>query len=452
MLPKILPEDTNGKGVIGLPDVPGLTTQEMQERFDQLALEVIVPKFNELADALNGSGGAGSIGTSSGRTIEEEFEELDEKKADVSNVLTKDQTEEYTPTGEYNPATKKYVDDKVFETGAADMQKSVYDPQSAGIDITLQTYTCTTSGTVHALTGTGNNIKFVADAAFAEGDTFTVNGTPCTAQTQGGEALSEGCFVAGAVVSCFQNEYTLTFGSGGARIGAGAHNAIYRGKFLGNAVTSEQYAAISAGTFDDLYIGDYWTIGDVNYRVAAFDYYLHCGDTETTVHHIVLVPDTSLYNHVMNDTNITTGAYVGSKMYTEGLEQAKTTIKAAFSGHVLKHRILLANAAANGRVSAFVWCDSVADLMCEHMVYGNGIFSPVSDGTNVPFNHRVEKGQLPLFQHDPSCISNRTNWCLRDVITVSHFASVSNVGAASYDLASTYFSVRPFFCIYGGED
>ena len=42
---------------------------------------------------------------------------------------------------------------------------------------------------------------------------------------------------------------------------AGAHNAIYRGKSLGSTVTTAQYSAINAGTFDDLYIGDYWTIG-----------------------------------------------------------------------------------------------------------------------------------------------------------------------------------------------
>ena len=35
---------------------------------------------------------------------------------------------------------------------------------------------------------------------------------------------------------------------------AGAHNAIYRGKYLGTSVTAAQYAAIAAGTFDDLYI------------------------------------------------------------------------------------------------------------------------------------------------------------------------------------------------------
>lgn len=228
---------------------------------------------------------------------------------------------------------------------------------------------------------------------------------------------------------------------------ARAHNAIYRGKSLGSSVTTAQYSAISAGTFDDMYIGDYWTIGGVNYRIAAFDYYLNCGDTSCTKHHVVLVPDTCLYNHVMNDTNITTGAYVGSKMYTEGLEQAKTTIKAAFSGHVLSKRIYLSNATANGKASAGAWCDSEVDLMCEHMVYGNGVFSPVSDGTTVPNNYRVEKSQLPLFQHEPSRICNRANWWLRDVISASFFAVVYSYGVANYGSASTSFGVRPAFCI-----
>lgn len=228
---------------------------------------------------------------------------------------------------------------------------------------------------------------------------------------------------------------------------AGAHNAIYRGKSLGSSVTTAQYSAISAGTFDDMYIGDYWTIGGVNYRIAAFDYYLNCGDTSCTKHHVVLVPDTCLYNHVMNDTNITTGAYVGSKMYTEGLEQAKTTIKAAFSGHVLSKRIYLSNATANGKASAGAWCDSEVDLMCEHMVYGNGVFSPVSDGTTVPNNYRVEKSQLPLFQHEPSRICNRASWWLRDVISASVFAGVNNGGNANYISASNSRGVRPAFCI-----
>ena len=238
---------------------------------------------------------------------------------------------------------------------------------------------------------------------------------------------------------------------------AGAHNAIYRGKSLGSTVTTAQYAAIKAGTFDDLYIGDYWTIGGVNYRIAAFDYYLNSGDTSCTTHHVVIVPDTCLYNAQMHNTssggyeggaaNTTTGGYVGSDMYKSNLEQAKTTIKSAFSGHVLKHRIYLTNAVANGRASGGAWCDSEVDLMCEQMVYGSGIFSPVSDGSNVPANYRVEKSQLPLFQHEPSRICNRATWWLRDVITASSFASVGDNGNASCGNASNSLGVRPAFCI-----
>ena len=238
---------------------------------------------------------------------------------------------------------------------------------------------------------------------------------------------------------------------------AGAHNAIYRGKSLGSTVTTAQYAAIKAGTFDDLYIGDYWTIGGVNYRIAAFDYYLNSGDTSCTTHHVVIVPDTCLYNAQMHNTssgsyeggaaNTTAGGYVGSDMYKSNLEQAKTTIKSAFSGHILKHRIYLTNAVANGRASGGAWCDSEVDLMCEQMVYGSGIFSPVSDGSNVPANYRVEKSQLPLFQHEPSRICNRATWWLRDVITASYFALVGAGGDATYYGASNSFGVRPAFCI-----
>ena len=248
---------------------------------------------------------------------------------------------------------------------------------------------------------------------------------------------------------------------------AGAHNAVYRGKFLGNTVTPAQYAEIAAGTFKDLYIGDYWTIGSVNYRIAAFDYYLNCGDAATTAHHVVLVPDTCLGNCQFHNTstgayiagannNVTTGGYIGSDLYQGKLYDgttpnafatAKTTIKAAFSGHLLSHKIYLTNAVANGRASGGAWVASEIDLMCEQMVYGSGIFSPVSDGTTVPSNYRVEKGQLPLFAHDPSCICHREIYWLRDVVSASSFVYVSSSGQVGCNSALHSLGVRPAFCI-----
>lgn len=230
---------------------------------------------------------------------------------------------------------------------------------------------------------------------------------------------------------------------------AGSHNGIFRGKNLGTSVTQGQWTAIQNGTFDDLYIGDYWVIGGVTWRIAAFDYYLNCGDTSFAKHHAVIVPDTSLYSRNMNDTNDTTGGYVGSKMYTEGLGQAKTQIQDAFgASHVLTHRLLLTNATTNGYVSGGEWVDSIVDLMCENMVYGTMIASPMNNGTNIPYNYRIEKGQLPLFQMAPQYTFNRsvTYW-LRDVISSASFANVTGNGVA-YDRSASYASgVRPAFCI-----
>lgn len=230
---------------------------------------------------------------------------------------------------------------------------------------------------------------------------------------------------------------------------AGAHNSVYRGKYLGNALTTEQKAQISAGTFNDLYIGDYWTINGVNYRIAHFDYYLNLGDKSCTTHHALIIPDSCLYNAQINTSDVTTGGYKGSEMYTSNLEQAKTTINSAFSGNVLSHRIYITNATSNGIASSGEWADSTVELMNEQMVYGSGIFSPVSNGTIVPANYRVDTSQVALFNHNPSLIVNRVNWWLRDVINDSGFALVSADGRASYYHASSSFGVRPAFGITG---
>ena len=44
----------------------------------------------------------------------------------------------------------------------------------------------------------------------------------------------------------------------GTQGAATLHNSYYRGKNLGSNITEAQSAAIRAGTFEDLYLGDYW--------------------------------------------------------------------------------------------------------------------------------------------------------------------------------------------------
>lgn len=227
--------------------------------------------------------------------------------------------------------------------------------------------------------------------------------------------------------------------------GAAAHNCIYRGKNLGTSVTAEQYAAISSGKFTDLYIGDYWVIKGVTYRIAAFDYYYNCGDTNFTKHHVVIVPDTSLYKAQMNTSNVTTGGYTGSAMYKSNLAQAKTTIKAAFgSAHVLTKRELLTNAVNGNTPSGWAWFDSDVELMNEVQAYGSVAWS-VHDGNG--YNVASGDGQFPLFMFDRTKLHNREDYWLRDVASATSFSIVSYAGRASSNGASASYGVRPAFCI-----
>lgn len=227
--------------------------------------------------------------------------------------------------------------------------------------------------------------------------------------------------------------------------GAAAHNCIYRGKNLGTSVTAEQYAAISSGKFTDLYIGDYWVIKGVTYRIAAFDYYYNCGDTNFTKHHVVIVPDTSLYKAQMNTSNVTTGGYTGSAMYKSNLAQAKTTIKAAFgSAHVLTKRELLTNAVNGNTPSGWAWFDSDVELMNEVQAYGSVAWG-AHDGNG--YNVASGDGQFPLFMFDRTKLHNREDYWLRDVASAPYFSYVVNGGLASSDYASLSRGVRPAFCI-----
>ena len=235
---------------------------------------------------------------------------------------------------------------------------------------------------------------------------------------------------------------------------AGAHNAIYRGKYLGSAVTDAQYAAIKAGTFEGMYIGDYWTIGGMNYRIAAIDYYLGSGDTYLKKHHLVIVPDTSLYAAVMNNTNTTSGGYVGSLLRQSLLSQARNTISAAFGSHILTKREWLTNSVRTSSVTNCDWYDSDIEIMNEVQAFGSIVWgSRTQDQSNwggTGGNGRnvgVSNVQFPLFAFDRTKLSIQYGYWLRDVVFSDGFAAVDYAGNAWYIRASDKIGVRPYFCI-----
>ena len=222
---------------------------------------------------------------------------------------------------------------------------------------------------------------------------------------------------------------------------------IYRGKNLGAVVTEEQKANIKNGTFKGFFLGDYWTIGSYTWRIVDFDYWYNCGDTAFTTPHLVIMPDKPLYNAQMNETNITTGGYTGSLMYTENLDQAKTLAASAFGDLILTHREYLTNAVTDGHASAGAWFDSTLDLPNEIMMYGCHVYAAMNNGTVIPTNYTIGKTQLALFTVVPKLISNRATFWLRDVVSSAVFACVYTDGDADCGNASGSYGVRPVFAI-----
>lgn len=155
------------------------------------------------AIALSDSSGKYNVGDTEtpvyfkdGKPVATTLDSLFEEKADKDTVLLKDNTTEYTPTADYNPSTKKYVDDnitgidKVFTgaTSSADGAKGLVPaPAKGNQDKYLKgngtwgtPYTHpTTAGNKHIPSGgaSGNILKWSANGTAVWGDPDSTD--PC---------------------------------------------------------------------------------------------------------------------------------------------------------------------------------------------------------------------------------------------------------------------------------
>ena len=224
------------------------------------------------------------------------------------------------------------------------------------------------------------------------------------------------------------------------------HRLVFRGMNLGSVVTTEQLAAIQAGTFEGLWLGDYWVINGITWRIADFDYWYGKGDTACTKHHLVIIPDKSLGSIQMNASGTTDGGYVGSKAYTSNLDTAKTAVASAFGTAVLSHRAYFSNAVTNGVPSNGAWCDSTVDLPNEYMMFGHGHYGQPNSVTGTGTYDTCDTAQLALMAARPEYINTDTTW-LRDIASAQRFAVVHSQGSAFCCNADWNLAVRPVFAI-----
>lgn len=253
------------------------------------------------------------------------------------------------------------------------------------------------------------------------------------------------------------------------------HNSFYRGKDLTTYFTSgEMSKAIAAGTFMDIFPGDYitmsvtvdgttysnvkWIVGDIDYHYKRGwrDNNSTYGDSsgQTTEHHVLMFPEGVLGSHYMNSSNVTTGAYIGSDMWKTYIPLYVTGIQNAFgTSHVLGHNELLANSMGNNLASSagagwvgssnnWAWYPVLANLFNEPMVYGTTSFS--SSGYDVGDCNT----QIAAFRLNKAMSFVRSSWYwLRAVASASYFCGAHYTGSAGAHIASSVGGVRPYFLL-----
>ena len=242
--------------------------------------------------------------------------------------------------------------------------------------------------------------------------------------------------------------------------GAEAHNAMWGGRDITAAFNNGTFSTnVANGTFKDIFPGDYitkrvtisGTTYTVNWVVADCDYWINKGDTAMTAHHVVIVPQVPIFNANMNNDNVTTGGYAGSRMYKNVIPACATGIVSAFgASHILTFRDSIVRAVNTASISSgapfwtgassdWGWYDARCNLMCERMVYGMPAFSSSA------WDAGVATRQFSAFRLSERLINyNRQWWWLRDVVSSAGFALVYGYGVATADSASLVCGVRPF--------
>lgn len=212
------------------------------------------------------------------------------------------------------------------------------------------------------------------------------------------------------------------------------HRNIFRGKHLGESITEEQLEVIRDGSFADLYVGDYWEINGVKYRIADINYWKNVGYPESEKvqkPHILIVPDTILGSGQMNTGNSTSGGYRSSAMKSTKLNQIADALPDTFKDMLISHRMF----------SDGSWIATSVDLMNEVMVHGTYI---CADNNN---KQTSDAQQLVLFRLAPELKAIGINYWLRNAAGSQTYTLISQYGDASSDMATSTYGIRPVFAI-----
>ena len=282
-------------------------------------------------------------------------------------------------------------------------------------------------------------------------------------------------------------------------------NGMFRGKDLTNVYTIDEiYQKVSSGTFDDLYLGDYFTKSittdiytkftgsafvegttyytrtgtlnnwvyaetedtsydssktyytkttkteNVSLMIAHFNYYYNIGDTAFTNPHIILTNRNYGFatTSKMNPTNTTVGGYYNSEMHQTTLPCYAKSLKTALNNHLLSHKTLLSNA-INASTPSMAGAGLTGassgwawyDTELQLMTEQQLFGSGI--WTSSAYDVGCDGEKLAVFNFVNGVQNGRYIFWLRSVASSANFACCNTYGNAGYGNASIALCVRP---------
>ena len=217
---------------------------------------------------------------------------------------------------------------------------------------------------------------------------------------------------------------------------------IFRGKNLGTTITNDQKRAIHTGSFDDLYIGDYWVLNNIVYRIADFNYWSYIGTVINK--HVILIPDNPISSNIkmqssseeMSNSNY----YFNTSLYQLTLQSIRTSITQFFGqSSMVAYRENLPMTQYPD-VENITQC--TVELMSERQVYGQSILSTEK---HIAYGAR----QYRLFNLRPEFIKSENNndYWLRDLTKNidgegGYYCRVGSSGEPSYAFGGGTSNIR----------
>ena len=114
-----------------------------------------------------------------------------------------------------------------------------------------------------------------------------------------------------------------------------AHRVMWRGGYLGDTFAVGQQLAINDGTFNDIFVGDYWVINGRTYTVLDVDYYRSTynatSDMAEFKHHLLMGYEIPISSIIGNQPML-------SSTLWDTVQQAENYISEDFNNKILKHK------------------------------------------------------------------------------------------------------------------